>query len=80
MNWIFKNGSQKHFQGKTNEIGLHADIFNKILYASQNEKNPEIKVFSAIMADIDKILNVKPKIRLKTIIPEQYWNYLNFVG
>ena len=29
------------------------------------------------MADIDKILNIKLKIKLKTIIPEQYWGYLN---
>ena len=29
------------------------------------------------MADIDKILNVKPKIGPKTIILEQYWGYLN---
>ena len=29
------------------------------------------------MADIDKILNVKPKIKFETIIPEQYWCYLN---
>ena len=34
-------------------------------------------MFSASMADIDKILNVKPKIKFKTIIPEQYWDYLN---
>ena len=26
---------------------------------------------------IDKTLNVKPKIKPKTIIPEQYWGYLN---
>ena len=29
------------------------------------------------MADIDKVLNVKPKIKFKTIVPEQYWGYLN---
>ena len=29
------------------------------------------------MVDIDKALNVKPKIKFKTIIPEQYWGYLN---
>ena len=29
------------------------------------------------MADIDKVLNVKPKIKLKTIVLEQYWGYLN---
>ena len=34
-------------------------------------------MFSANMVDIDKILNVKPKIKFKTIIPEQYWDYLN---
>ena len=32
------------------------------------------------MVDIDKILNVKPKIKLKTIVPEQYWGYLNVYG
>ena len=34
-------------------------------------------MFSANMVDIDKILNVKPKIKFKTIILEQYWGYLN---
>ena len=34
-------------------------------------------MFSASMPDIDKTLNVKPKIKLKTIIPEQFWDYLN---
>ena len=29
------------------------------------------------MADIDKTLNMKPKMKPKTIIPEQYWDYLN---
>ena len=31
------------------------------------------------MADIDKTLTVKPKIKFKTIIPEQYWDYFKFV-
>ena len=34
-------------------------------------------MFSANMADIDKTLNLKPKIKFKTIIPEHYWGYLN---
>ena len=29
------------------------------------------------MVDIDKILNVKPKIKFKTIVPEQYCDHLN---
>ena len=29
------------------------------------------------MIDIDKILNVKPKIKFKMIIPKQCWDYLN---
>ena len=29
------------------------------------------------MSDIDKTLNVKPRIKPKTIVPEQYWDYLN---
>ena len=29
------------------------------------------------MTDIDKALNMKPKIKLKTRVPEQYWGYLN---
>ena len=32
---------------------------------------------STCVADIKKILNMKPKIKFKTIIPEQYWSYLN---
>ena len=32
------------------------------------------------MANIYKILNVKPRIKFKTIIPEQYWSYLNVFG
>ena len=31
------------------------------------------KTFSASMVDIDKILNVKPKIEFKAIILKQYW-------
>ena len=34
-------------------------------------------MFSTSMADIDKVLYVKSKIEIKTIIPEQYWDYLN---
>ena len=37
----------------------------------------KMEVFSASMADIDKALNVKLKIKPKTVIPEQYWDYLN---
>ena len=55
---------------------MHANIFIKILYANQKEK-PKNKMFSKNTADTDKILNVKPKIKFKTIIPEQYWDYLN---
>ena len=36
----------------------------------------KLKKNSANMADIDKILNVKPKIKSKKIMPEQYWGYL----
>ena len=34
-------------------------------------------VFSTNTVDIDTILNVKPKIKFKMIIPEQYRGYLN---
>ena len=40
-------------------------------------KRPKTKISSANKASIDKMLNVKPKIKFKTIIPEQYWDYLN---
>ena len=41
-------------------------------------KNGEkVKVFSANMFNIDKMLNVKPNIKFKMIIPEHYWDYLN---
>ena len=71
----FKNGSRKHLSEKTNETGMHTNIINKILYTSQNE---EIDFFIPIsMADIDKILNVKLKIKFNTIIHEQYWDYLD---
>ena len=33
--------------------------------------------FSTTMVDINKILNLKPKIKFKTTIPEQYWDYLD---
>ena len=29
------------------------------------------------MADIDKILKIKPKVNAKTIVPEHCWDYLN---
>ena len=53
MDSIFENGNRKHVSKKTNKIGLHADIFKKILYVNQNEKI-EIKMFSTNMVDIDK--------------------------
>ena len=34
-------------------------------------------MFSTNLVDINKFLNVKPRIKFKTIIPEQYWDYLN---
>ena len=43
--------------------------------AKKEKKNVEI--FSASMADIDKVLKIKPKINAKTIVPEHYWDYLN---
>ena len=52
-------------------------IFSAGFYMQARAKKPEIKMFSASMADIDKILNMKPKTKFKTIIPEQYWGYLN---
>ena len=32
---------------------------------------------STKMVDLDKIINLRRKIKFKTIIPEQYWGYLN---
>ena len=43
----------------------------------KTKKKPNLEIFSTNMVDIDKILNIKPKIKPKTIIPEQYWGYLN---
>ena len=36
-----------------------------------------VEIFSASMADIDKILKMKPKVNAKTIVLEHYWDYLN---
>ena len=44
---------------------------------SKKAKKEKIIFFSTSMAYIDKILKMKPKINAKTIIPEQYWDYLN---
>ena len=41
------------------------------------KKKPNLEIYSTDIAEINKILNVKPKIKPKTIIPEQYWGYLN---
>ena len=34
-------------------------------------------MFSTNMANINKIWNVKLRIKSNTIVPEQYWDYLN---
>ena len=47
------------------------------MQSKKARRKPNLEMFSASMVDIDKILNVKPKIKFKMIIPEQYWNYLN---
>ena len=41
------------------------------------KKEPKVEVFAASMADVDKALNVKPRVEPKTIVPEQYWDYLD---
>ena len=43
--------------------------------AKKDEKNIYKKLAS--MVDIDNILNIKPNIKYKMIILEQYWGYLN---
>ena len=68
--------SKTLFKKKTKKIGLYANIVNKVLYAVKKKDGKKEKKNSAKMADIDKILNVKPKIIFKPNIPEQYWGYL----
>ena len=75
MDSVFKIKIKYASRKKTNEIGLHADIIMRILHAVRKKTN--LEMFSASMTDIDKTFNVKPKIKLKTIILEQYWDYLN---
>ena len=62
----------------TYKIGLYADIVSKVLHAVKKVKKDgkRVEKFSASMVDIDEILNVKPKKKKKTIIPEQYWGYI----
>ena len=40
-------------------------MFSIKIYLQTRTKKPKIKMFSTNMADIDKILNVKPKIKFK---------------
>ena len=47
------------------------------MQSKRARKEPNLEMFSASMADIDKALNVKPRIKFKTIVSEQYWDYLN---
>ena len=72
----FLKWKSKTFLKITNEIGLYANIANKILHAVEKNKK-RWKKNSTNMADIDKALNRKPRIKFKTKIPEQYWGYLN---
>ena len=47
------------------------------MQSKKAERNEKVKKNSASMADIDKILKMKPKVELKTIVLEQYWDHLN---
>ena len=75
--WIrFSNTEVENVFGKKkDEIGLHANIVSGVLHTVKKGKKrwKKGKSFSASVADIDKTLNVKPKIKFKTIILEQYW-------
>ena len=74
----FLEKNRKCFWKKPNKTGLHADTIIRILHKSKKAKiKPNLEMISTNMANIDKILNVKPKIKLKTIVPEHYWGYLN---
>ena len=53
------------------------DKLNTQFYMQTRTKKPKIIFFPTSMADIDKNLNVKPKIKYKIIILEQYWDYSN---
>ena len=46
--WIrsFRIKVENNFEKKLMKLKLHADIFNKILYANQNENNENKSVFS----------------------------------
>ena len=52
-----------------------AGFYTQSKKAKKRKKNVEVCLTS--MADVDKTLNVKSKMKPKTIIPEQYWDYLN---
>ena len=47
------------------------------MQSKRARRESNLEMFSASIADIDKALNVKPRIKPKTIVPEQYWDYLN---
>ena len=76
MDSIFKNGNRKQVSERTNGIGLQVDISTKF-YIQTRTKKSKMEMFSTNMADIDKFLSVKQKMKLKTIIPQIYWDYLN---
>ena len=47
------------------------------MQSKKAERNEKVKIFSASMVDIDKVLKMKSKVEPKTIILEQYWDHLN---
>ena len=63
---------------KKNQMKLDCmQMFSTKFYMQTKTKKPKIKMFSANVASMDRNLNVKPNINFKTIISEQYWDYLN---
>ena len=79
--WIQSSGIKVENVFGKNPVKLDCMQISSTGFYMQSKKVKKekkiVEIFSASMADIDKILKMKPKINTKTIILEHYWDYLN---
>jgi len=59
-----------------NHVMMSATSFTNLIQKKE-EKQKEIEVFSASMADIEKALTSQKKTDLRTILPDHYHEFLN---